>query len=117
MVGTNGRSYDINSNASIIHNDFRKYSGKGTYIVPFPNHKEESAYVISESQLYPYIRNGFEHLNYEIVDCSDIAGAIFYDDSLYQGDKIHFNEDGHRVIANIISGRMGIPTYFKKITS
>lgn len=107
MVGTNDRG----SIPMALKNSFWEYAGKGTYIVPFPNHKAEASYVVSQMQVYSTIREIFASHSYEIIDCSDVAGIVFAANSMYQQDLIHFNEDGHRAIANIVSGRMGLPMY------
>lgn len=105
MVGTNDRT----SIPFAIKNNLWAYAGKGTYIVPFPNHKTEENYAVSQMQLYTAIRNIFEIHGYEIIDCSDVNAYAFYDNTLYQSDLIHFSAAGHRVICNMVSGKMGLP--------
>lgn len=110
MVGTNNRATTV---FNVLRNGFFEYSGKGTFIVPFPNHKSDSSYTNSEMTTYSQVKQLFQNAMFEIVDCSDIAGNLFYDDSLYQSDLIHYNAEGHRKMANLISGRMGFPLYLK----
>lgn len=110
MVGTNNRDVNLET----VADKLLKYRGKGTYVVPFPNHKSESVYKVTQAQSYSVIRNEFKSLDYEIIDCSDIAGVVFADNFLYQGDLIHFNEEGHKMIANIAGGKMGLPVYLQK---
>lgn len=110
MIGTNNRTSAVGGDGNI---NFTRYSNHGTFIVPFPNHKDDPTYTVSEMRTYAGAKNIFESLNYEILDCSDIVGNLFYDNSFYQSDLIHFNAEGHRRIANIIAGRLGFPLYLK----
>lgn len=105
MLGTNDRAQvPIALNKKIW-----EYAGKGTYIVPFPNHKTDISYAISQMQLYSTMKQIFKAHEYEIIDASDVNAYPFYDDTLYQSDKIHFNEAGHRIICNMVSGKLGLP--------
>ena len=106
MVGTNDRNM---LNKSSFSTNISKYSGKGTFIVPFPNHKVEESNIITQAQRFGEYRAFMECAGYEIIDCSDVNAWAFYDDSLYQTDKIHFSAKGHRVMCNMISGKIGLP--------
>ena len=112
MIGTN----DTDKTSFRFRRAWFEYAYKGTYIVPFPKHNEES-FPYPMAKVYGAFAKTFEAMNYEIVNISDVAGAVFYDDSLFAGsDLIHYSENGHRVIANIVSGKLGLPTYFKAVT-
>lgn len=109
MIGTNNRT----AIPYAISNKFWAYAGKGTYIVPFPNHKTDVSYAVSQMQLYATIKEIFRCHGYETIDCSDVNAYAFYDDALYQSDLIHFNAAGHRVICNMVSGKMELPAMLK----
>lgn len=104
MIGTNQRT-------GYTFNDFKfgEYAGKGTYIVPFPNHRSESAYNISQLQAYTYEMDIFRNIGYDVLNLSDFNAAPFYDSTYYQEDGIHFNAAGHKVIANMVAGHLGLP--------
>ena len=104
MIGTNHREQYYSTPFK-----FGQYSGKGTYVVPFPNHRSESNYTISQLQAYTYEMDIFRNIGYDVLNLSDFNAAPFYDSTYYQSDGIHFNADGHRVIANMVSGHLGLP--------
>mgnify|MGYP004546073761 CR=1 FL=1 len=105
MIGTNNRGLGSGG----IYDKFLQYAGKATYIVPFPNKKTDASYTISQAQLYSELANAFRGINYETCDCSPFAFAFTMNDDFYQSDKIHFNAAGHKAIANIVSGQLGLP--------
>lgn len=112
MIGTN----DTDKTSFGYRRDWRMYAHKGTYVVPFPKHNADS-FPYPMAKVYGAFAKTFEDMGYEIVNVSDIAGAVFYDDALFAGsDLIHYSENGHRVIANIVSGKLGLPIYFKAVT-
>ena len=108
MVGTNHRAQYYPTTFK-----FGEYAGKGFYVVPFPNHRSESAYIISQLEAYTFEMEMFRGLGYEIVNLADANGAAFLGDTYYQSDGIHFNASGHKVIANMVMGRLGLPIYLK----
>lgn len=109
MIGTNDRNRDYVSKDSKIY----KLRGKATYIYPFPNHKQDSSYTCDQWFTYSMIANLFKGYGFDVINCCDVAGGIFVDNTYYQNDKIHYNANGHKVICNIISGKLGLPTYFE----
>lgn len=110
MVGTNDRNA---LKKDFLGNKVYSYIGKGTYVVPFPNHKEESINIITQAHRFNEYRNLMRDCGYEVIDCSDVNSLAFYDDTLYQKDRIHFNAKGHRIMCNMISGKMGMPVMLK----
>ncbi len=106
MIGTNHRSqyYKVDFN-------FAYYYGRGCYVVPFPNHKSDNSYNISQLQAYHQMMDIFSNMGYFIVDCAAENAAPFIDNTLYQSDKIHFNALGHKIIANMVAGKLGLPIY------
>ena len=66
-------------------------------------------------QAYTFEMEMFRHFGYEILNMSDVNAAPFYDDTYYQSDKIHYNAAGHRVMANMIAGRLGLPIYLQSV--
>lgn len=109
MVGTNNR----NKNNLFFQNyNQYKYCGKATYIVPFPTWKIEEGYTASLMQMATNLIESFKDMGFDILNCLDVASAVFCDTTkYYQGDLIHFNENGHKLICNIISAKLGLPTY------
>ena len=109
MVGTNNR----NKNNLFFQNyNQYKYCGKATYIVPFPTWKIEEGYTASLMQMATNLIESFKDMGFNILNCLDVASAVFCDTTkYYQGDLIHFNENGHKLICNIISAKLGLPTY------
>lgn len=110
MIGTNHR-------ARYYKFDFKfaYYQDKGTFVVPFPDHKNDSAYVISQLQAFSFMAELFQNCGYNIVNCADVNAAPFIDNSLYQSDLIHFNALGHKVIANMVAGKLGLPLYLQSV--
>lgn len=108
MIGTNHRSdyYKVNFY-------YAQYYGRGTYVVPFPNHKTDASYSISQLQAYHQMIDFFRNFGYDIINCADVNAAPFIDNTLYQNDLIHFNALGHKIIANMVSGKLGLPIYIK----
>ena len=106
MIGTNHRS-------SYYKVDFKfaYYYGRGCFVVPFPNHKSDNTYNISQLQAYHQMIDLFGNQGYFIVDCAAENAAPFIDSTLYQSDNIHFNAKGHKVIANMVAGKLGLPIY------
>ena len=113
MIGTNDRSA---LSKDCVSKAIYSYTGKGTFVVPFPNHKTDATYVVTQPHRFNEYRNIFANGGFEIIDCSDVNAYAFYDNTLYQNDKIHFNADGHRVACNMISGKMGLPVMLQKET-
>lgn len=111
MIGTNGR----NRTWCELGTKLYEYYGKGTFIIPFPNHKTDSSYTYSEMLTYGSLKNIFENIGFDVMNLSEIAGNLFYDNTAYQSDLIHFNALGHRYIANAVSGKIGIPLYLKTL--
>lgn len=108
MIGTNHRVLYYN-----FEFKFAYYFGKGTYVVPFPNHRVEADYAISQLQAYHQLIELFRNIGYDIVNCADINAAPFLDNTLYQSDLIHFNATGHKIIANMVAGKLGLPLYLQ----
>lgn len=108
MVGTNNRNGNFNEN----NNQWNSWAGKGTYIIPAPNHKTDGSYVYSQMLVYAKIADNMKNHGLDVLNVSSAMGGVFLDNTLYQADLIHFNEVGHKVIANIISGALGLPCYF-----
>lgn len=109
MIGTNDRRGDISG----FKDPILEYYQRGTFIVPFPNHKTDSSYTHSELETYSSLMFVMKNLGFEIVNCSSENAFAFYDDTLYQSDKIHISAKGHRLMANIIGGKLGFPIYLK----
>ena len=112
MIGTNDRTA---LTKAFFNNGVYQYSGKGTYIVPFPNHKEDASDTITQAHRFNEYRRAMTDCGYEVVDCSDVNAWAFYDNALYQGDLIHFNAKGHRIMCNMISGKLGVPVMLKNL--
>ncbi len=109
MVGTNNRNIN-----NLFFQDYNKYEycGKATYIVPFPTWKIEEGYTASLMQMATNLIESFKDMGFDILNCLDVASTVFCDTTkYYQGDLIHFNENGHKLICNIISAKLGLPTY------
>lgn len=106
MIGTNHRSqyYPVGFR-------YAYYYGRGCYVVPFPNHKSDNSYHISQLQAYHQMMDIFSNMGYFIVDCAAENAAPFIDSTLFQSDNIHFNAKGHKVIANMVAGKLGLPIY------
>lgn len=109
MIGTNDRSRFISG----LNSTFAEYVWKGTLVVPFPNHKTDSSYTHSQMEVYSSLITAFESMNWQIVNLAAENAFPFYDDTLYQSDKIHISAKGHRIIANMVSGKLGLPLYLK----
>lgn len=110
MIGTNHRAryYKVDFT-------YARYYGRGTYVVPFPNHKSDASYVISQLQAYHQMIDLFRNMGYDIVNCADVNAAPFIDNTLYQSDLIHFNATGHKIIANMVAGKLGLPLYLQSV--
>lgn len=106
MIGTNHRSQYYK-----VDFKYAYYYGKGCFVVPFPNHKSDGTYAISQLQAYHQMIDLLGNQGYEIVDCAAENAAPFIDNTLYQSDKIHFNALGHKIIANMVAGKLGLPIY------
>ena len=109
MIGTNNRNKD-----TLYFQNYKtyEYCGKATYIVPFPTWKVDSGYTASLMQMAVNLTESFKDMGFDILNCLDIASAVFCDTTkYYQGDSIHFNANGHVLICNIISAKLGLPTY------
>lgn len=111
MIGTNAR----NTIWKELKNTYCEYDGKGCFIVPFPNHKTDSSYTHSQMETLSSLIDLFKAFNYEIINLSAENAFPFYDDTLFQSDKIHYSAKGHRIMANMISGRLGLPLYLEEI--
>lgn len=109
MIGTNNRNVETFTAPA----GWNLLRGKMTYIYPFPNHKTDSSYTHGQWYTYSSVAELFKQYDAEIINCSDVAGAIFINDTYYQGDKIHYNANGHKMICNIVSGKLGMPTYYE----
>lgn len=107
MVGTNNRGGGFNANQN-----WNTWAGRGTYIFPAPNHKTDGSYVYSQMLVYAKIADNMKNRGLDILNVSSVMGGVFLDNSLYQQDLIHYNEKGHKAIANIVSGALGLPCYF-----
>lgn len=107
MIGTNDRS----ATGGVVGTGitYLQYTGKGTYIVPFPNRKIDASYVASQAQVFGELASAFKSMNYEVCDASDFGYAFMQDDTLYQTDMIHYSAKGHKAIANIVGGKLGFP--------
>lgn len=108
MVGTNNRAGNFNKNDIL----WKSWAGRGTYIIPAPNHKTDGTYTYSQQYVYAKIAENLKNCGLDVLNVSAITGGVFLDNTLYQGDLIHYNENGHKVIANIVSGALGLPCYF-----
>ena len=62
--------------------------------------------------VYAKIADNMKNHGLDVLNVSYAMGGVFLDNTLYQADLIHFNEVGHKVIANIVSGALGLPCYF-----
>ena len=63
-------------------------------------------------QMATNLTESFKDMGFDILNCLDVASAVFCDTTkYYQGDLIHFNENGHVLICNIVSAKLGLPTY------
>ncbi len=112
MVGTNDRKV---LNLPFLTMQVGTYAGRGTFVVPFPNHKIDPSYEIAQYYRYGEYREYMRDLGFEIIDCSDVNSFAFYDDSLYQSNKIYFNAKGHRIMCNMIAGKMGLPIMLSSV--
>lgn len=110
MIGTNHRTQHRNPSEG-----FPYYYNKGTYVVPFPNHKTDNSYTITQLQAYRDMMDFFQFFGYDIVNCADVNAAPFIDNTLYQSDLIHFNALGHKIIANMVAGKLGLPLYLQSV--
>lgn len=108
MIGTNNRSGGFDN----YNNSWNSWSGRGTYIIPAPNHKTDDSYTHSQMLVYAKIANNMKSFGLDVLNVSATMGGVFLDNTLYQSDLIHYNENGHKVIANIVSGALGLPCYF-----
>ncbi len=109
MIGTNNRSED---GLAFARDALAKFAGKCTYILPFPTWKTDASYEVSLGQMAAVLSGLFADYGCDILDCNDVACTVFRDGTeLYQDDKIHFSEFGHRLIANIVSAKLGLPMY------
>lgn len=108
MIGTNHRAQYYKHNFNLAY-----YCGRGTYVVPFPNHKSDNSYVISQLQAYRFEMELFKSFGYDVINLADVNAAPFYDNTYYQNDLIHYNSAGHRIIANMVMGRLGLPLYLQ----
>ena len=111
MIGTNNRTINIPS----VNVNFNEYRGKGTFVCPFPNHKTDSSYAYSQMFTYANIARAFKGVGFDVINTDMFANEFYATSELYQGDLIHFNELGHRKIANIVSGLMGFPLCLQEV--
>lgn len=109
MIGTNDRNIN---NLYCNNYNLYQYCGKGTYIIPFPTWKVEESYTASLMQMAVNLSESFRNIGFDILNCLDVASVLFCDTTkYYQGDLIHFNANGHILICNIVSAKLGLPTY------
>lgn len=108
MIGTNNRAGNFNSNAI----SWKSWAGRGTYVIPPPNHKTDAVYTYSQQFVYAKIADNLKNCGLDVLNVSAMMGGVFLDNVLYQQDLIHYNENGHKAIANIVSGALGLPCYF-----
>ena len=107
MIGTNHR----NGGKNKLHMSLTEYSGRGSYILPVPTHRDEESHTMSLFQTIPPLTELFEAWGFEVINCVPELSAVFSDTGYLQGDKIHFTEAGHVIICNAVSAKMGLPTY------
>ena len=114
MIGTNMRA-----TANFVHANYLpfkyayNYYGKGTFVVPFPNHKSDSSYVYSQMKVYSQLAELFKEAGWDVINLATANAAPFFDDGMYQSDKIHYNATGHKIIANMVAGMLGLPLYLQ----
>lgn len=109
MIGTNDRNIN---NLYCNNYNLYQYCGKGTYIIPFPTWRVEDSYTASLMQMAVNLSESFRNIGFNILNCLDVASVSFCDTTkYYQGDLIHFNANGHILICNIVSAKLGLPTY------
>jgi len=114
MIGTNNRGSTTANYLPQLQLKFaQQYFGKGTYVVPFPNHKSDSSYIYSQMLIYSQFAELFKEAGWDVINLAAINADAFYTNDNYQSDKIHYNATGHRIIANMVSGTLGFPLYLQ----
>ena len=108
MIGTNNRAGNFSTASSV----WNSWEGRGTYIIPAPNHKTHETYTYSQMLVYAKIADDMRSHGLDVLNVSSTMGGVFLNNALYQSDLIHYNESGHKAIANIVSGALGLPCYF-----
>lgn len=126
MIGTNNRS-------GLYNNQFleygvlptiNKYKDKCIAILPPPRGYDEAMNTsgtdvgtdwVTEAYIHAcfvdaYTRNGITYVD---ISAEMAMESARHYQTMLQDDLLHFSEEGHKILANVISAKLGVPTYYK----
>ena len=128
MLGTNQRGGLYNNQFEYygVLNTLKDYKDKIIAILPPPRGGDETMpnggtydpavnEWTSEAYINASIVEQYNRLGITYVDISAemaMESARHYK-TMLQSDLLHFSEEGHKILANVISAKLGIPTYYK----
>lgn len=126
MIGTNDRG-GISPDGGDRLTTIQTYKDKCIAILPPPrgydeimtNGKDssvsESASWTSEANIHATYSKLYSRYGITYIDISTemaMENARHYQ-TMLQDDLLHFSEEGHKILANVISAKLGVPTYYK----